>query len=158
MSQEENYDKELAELLEGLSPEFIRRVLDQTQITKGDKEKVERVQGSVFRTITRNNTCLHCGATWQRRSAFARGETFVVMNEKGKHYCVTVKEHASIEVYNNYCNSCEGYIRRLPRAELEQRYLKLLKICGHELLTKSQKEKRRLCQTTRTDIDNLPNV
>lgn len=158
MSQEEgNYDKELAELLEGLSPEYIRRVLAQTE-SAARKNTVERVQGSVFKTITRHNTCLHCGATWDKKSIFARGETFVVMNEKGKHYCVTVKDHLEVDVYNNYCGSCEGYIRRMDRKELEKRYLVLLKICGHELLTKSQKERRRLCVTTRSDVDNLPNV
>lgn len=156
MSQEEDYDKELAELLEGLSPEYIRRVLDQTSIVK--QQKAEKIPATVFRTITRHNKCLHCGSTWDRVTHFNKGEDFVVMNEKGKHYIVTVKDNAEIDVYHNHCKACEYFIRKMDRQLLEEQYLRLLKVCGHELFTASQKEKRRLCMTTRTDVDNLPNI
>lgn len=102
------------------------------EMTKEDTEKVPRKHRepsspvSLYTSVKKNYTCLHCGYTFSSVVNLKKDEDTVVITAKGNIMIVNSNSPAEVSCITNSCRWCKDYIKGLTRDELEERYMTLL--------------------------------
>ena len=124
----------LRSLLDGLPKSKANELMIEAGLLKG-KTPHKPVEKILFKTVTyktvfKETICKHCGKRTEDIIHLHKGEETVSMDEVSSVRVLKEKEVKSgikVKGYVNYCSDCEDYVSKLPRYELERRYMIMLK-------------------------------
>lgn len=83
-----------------------------------------------YTEVERSTTCLHCNTVHVTHLKFKGKEDSVGIVRGNKVMIINASSPAKVECVSTYCAACEDFVRRMPREELEERYIVLLS--GHK--------------------------
>lgn len=82
---------------------------------------------TVYTSIKRNFTCLHCGAKFYTIVELKKDESIPSLCPDGKTALITSKSPAEMDCATFCCKHCETFVNGLSRDALEARYMQLLR-------------------------------
>lgn len=82
---------------------------------------------TTFSKVQRNYTCQHCGHRWLDIVEIKKGEALPVIVSGSHIQIITSDSPAEVDCIASTCSSCDAFVARLSREELEKMYLSLLR-------------------------------
>lgn len=117
----------------GLSEASIMQAL-RTLLPPEEKEKKQKKEKECvsYMQIERTTTCEHCKASWVDLIHLQQKETISALQKDGTVRTIyalnIVKEPVKLRSYTASCKYCPTAIKALPREDLEERYMTILKL------------------------------
>lgn len=90
------------------------------------KKKPQASPVTMYRSIKREYTCLHCGKQFSSVVILHEDVDTVALTPEGKVMVINSDSPAVVSCVTSSCNWCKEFIRNLTREELEERYMILL--------------------------------
>lgn len=106
---------------------LLREIVPAEGHTKQPRKKSEPAPpATVYTEVKRNYTCLHCQTTFSKVVKLTKGEDTVVVTHEGKVQIINSASPAEVACVTSFCEACQGFVKKLSREELEERYMILL--------------------------------
>jgi len=130
--------KELTDLLRGLSTQELKAITKDLGITGRQipKPTTHRFKAKRYVNLTKITTCKHCGSKnikdikLKRPTRNGEVDELVFVDELGNTIIqeyTTTDEGMVVDTWVNSCDKCRGFIEHLPRHQLENMYMQLLR-------------------------------
>jgi hypothetical protein len=124
---------------------MLRSVLPTAVRTAAKKSENGPVK--LYKHVTKNCTCIHCGAKSVHSYNLSYGDSLIWQNPEGRVKQMIIRptdsmEDITVSAFFPHCDQCCKFVSRMSRRELEERYFKVLCLVenGFKLVFEPAKE------------------